>query len=31
LRWLFWRWSLKNSLPGLVSNCEPADLSLLSS
>jgi hypothetical protein len=28
LLWLFWRWSLKNYLPGLALNCNPPDLSL---
>jgi hypothetical protein len=25
LLWLFWRWSLMNYLPGLVSNWDPTD------
>jgi hypothetical protein len=26
--WLFWRWGLANYLLGLVSKCDPPDLSL---
>jgi hypothetical protein len=31
LLWLFWRWGLVNYLLRLASNCDPPDLSLLSS
>jgi hypothetical protein len=31
LLWLFWGWCLRNYLPRLTSNCDPPDLSLLSS
>jgi hypothetical protein len=31
LVWLFWKWSLKNYLPGLPLNLDVVDLSLLSS
>jgi hypothetical protein len=31
LLWLFWRWDLKNFLPGLASNYSPPNFSFLSS
>jgi hypothetical protein len=31
LLWLFWRWDFVNYLPGLASNHDPLDLSLLNS
>jgi hypothetical protein len=31
LLWLFWRWGLINSLPGLASNPNPPHFSVLSS
>jgi hypothetical protein len=31
LLWLFWRWGLKNYLPGLASDLNPPHLSLPSS
>jgi hypothetical protein len=28
IKWLFWRWSVRNYRPALASNCNPPDLSV---